>query len=139
MEKNHFQLSDAEFADHFEKTSLDPSLFTHEAHLRLAYIHIRDYGVEKAVENICRQIKRFDQKHGSGTKFNVTITHAAIFAVQHFMQRNNTASFPELIQQFPELKNNFKNLILSHYSWDIFRDEKAREQYLEPDVVPFQH
>jgi len=32
------------------------STFSHEAHLRLARIHITRYGIEKAVDNITRQL-----------------------------------------------------------------------------------
>lgn len=57
----HFDLSDEEFEEEFADCILNLSLFTHEAHLRLAYIHIKKYGQVMAVENICSQIKAFDQ------------------------------------------------------------------------------
>ncbi len=135
MADDHKKFSDAEFKQHFEQAGLAPELFNHEAHLRLAYIHIKEYGVEKAIENICRQIAAFDQKFGDGTKFNVTITHAAVRAVHHFMQKRKPKSFADLIENCPRLKTNFKDLIFSHYSWNIFQDELARKEYLAPDLI----
>ncbi len=135
--RNHYSLSNEEFEIQFQNARMNPSLFSHEAHLRLAWIHIKKYGVKQAVENICSQIKQFDKKYGDGTKYNVTITVAAVYAVHHFMQKTNADTFEEYIQTNGKLITHFKELINSHYSWDIFQDEMARQDYLEPDLQPF--
>jgi hypothetical protein len=46
MEALH-QLSNREFEEQFSNMHLDPALFTHKAHLRLAWIHISRYGCEQ--------------------------------------------------------------------------------------------
>ena len=38
--QDHRQLTDQEFSAQFEQTTLDAALFNHEAHLRLAWIHL---------------------------------------------------------------------------------------------------
>jgi hypothetical protein len=38
MEK-HLELTDLEFEANFKNCSLNPDIFSHEAHLRLAWIH----------------------------------------------------------------------------------------------------
>lgn len=40
MMNNHFELTDFEFEEKFEKRIFDPELFSHEAHIRLAWIQI---------------------------------------------------------------------------------------------------
>ena len=45
----HYALSDPEFEKQFESAVLDPKFFSHEAHLRLAWIHVTKYGVERAI------------------------------------------------------------------------------------------
>ena len=134
---DHHVLDDARFARQFEDGTLDPALFSHEAHLRLAWIHIGKFGVDQAVHNICRQIKAFDQKFGDGTRYNVTVTVAAVRAVHHFMQQSTAPTFATFIAENPRLKNNFKDLLGAHYSRDVFNDELARKIYLEPDLVQF--
>lgn len=37
--KTHHQLNDQQFEEQFQNCTFDPTLFTHEAHLRLAWIH----------------------------------------------------------------------------------------------------
>jgi len=57
--ENHNDLSDFEFEKQFENCELNPSMFSHEAHLRLVWIHIRNYGVEKALQNVPLQLQNF--------------------------------------------------------------------------------
>ena len=135
--KTHFQLTDEQFQHQFFWCILDPALFTHEAHLRLAWIHIKKFGVETAVYTVTEQLKRFVNHLGAENKFNKTLTIAAVRAVNHFMMRSDVQTFEEFIIQFPKLKNNFRKLISSHYTEDIFNSRKAKEQYLEPDLLPF--
>ena len=135
--KTHVDLDDETFEMSFRDTSMDPTLFTHEAHLRLAWIHIKKYGVEQAILNICQQIKTFDQTHDDGTNYNKTVTIAAVRAVNHFCEKSGAHSFSNFIRDNSRLVTHFKELLSSHYSIDIFKDGYAKENYLEPDLVPF--
>ncbi|MDW7691537.1 hypothetical protein R9C00_17680 [Flammeovirgaceae bacterium SG7u.111] len=135
--EEHFELSDREFEERLANCTIDPILFSHEAHLRLAWIHIRNYGIEKAIENICGQIQKFACFHGSKDKYNATVTVAAVRAVYHFMLKSHANTFQELVLEFPRLKNKFKDLLECHYSINIFLSEEAKNEYVEPDLQPF--
>ena len=137
--KTHFSLDDPSFERAFETMELDPVLFTHEAHIRLAWLHIKQYGLEKAVFNLNKQIKNFAEKHGNPMKYNKTVTTASVHAVAHFMARSEAENFSDFINSNPKLLGNLKGLLMSHYSIDIFSDEFGRTQYLEPDLIPFDH
>lgn len=134
---NHAELTDQEFTEHFENCSLNPVLFNHEAHLRLAWIHVDKYGVEQAIENISRQLKQYVTSLGAFDKYNETVTVAAIRAVDHFKRKSSTNNFPDFIAQNPRLKNNFKELLSCHYTTDIFTSKAARQQFLSPELLPF--
>jgi hypothetical protein len=133
----HFDLSDDQFEAQFRSLTFVPAHFSHEAHLRLAWIHIRKYGVDKAAENIAAQILAFANSLGENAIYNKTLTVAAVKAVNHFYLRSKTGNFKEFIDEFPQLKREFKQLIGSHYSLDIFNSEAAKAEYLEPDLIPF--
>ena len=135
--KNHFILNDSEFEKAFESCSLDPSLFSHEAHVRLAWIHINKYGIDKAEKNIQKQLQKFVLHVGAKDKYHKTITIVAIKAVNHFIKQSNTDSFINFIEEFQQLKTNFKTLINSHYSIDVFNSEFAKVNFLKPDLIPF--
>jgi hypothetical protein len=130
-------IDDDAFERMFRKGTLDPALFSHEAHLRLAWIHIRKYGVEKAIDRICRQIIDFAAQQGAAQKYNKTVTIAAVRAVDHFIRKQPIESFQEFIETHPRLKYNFRELLGHHYQFDIFKSERARQEYLEPDLLPF--
>ncbi len=136
MEK-HIQLSDQEFETQFADKSIDPSLFTHEAHLRLAWIHIKRYGIDKAIDHICTQIKVFATFHGDKEKYHIRVTAAAVRVVYHFVLKSKSENFNDFILESPRLKNNFKKLFDNHYSLDVFTSERAKKEFLHPDLAPF--
>ena len=69
-------------------------------------------------------------------KFNMTVTVAAVKAVDHFVRRSKVNpslhSYPN-----PQLKENFRGLMDSHYGFDIFKSETARSEFVDPDREPF--
>jgi hypothetical protein len=134
---DHYIYSDSQFESKFDNLSFDPKLFSHEAHLRLAWIHLNKYGKEKAIDNICNQIRKFDSVHGDGTKYHKTITVAALEMVHHFFDNEEYSTFEEFISENPRLKINFKELLLAHYSEEILYKEQGRTTYLPPDRLPF--
>lgn len=134
---DHFQLTDAEFESQFEKGELSPKLFSHEAHLRLAWIYIQKHGEERASEKISREIQQFDRIHGDGTKFNATVTVAAVKMVNHFIQKSTADNFNSFIGEYPRLKTSFKDLLEQHYKMNMFTNEEAKFRFVEPDLLPF--
>ena len=135
--EEHYALSDDAFVQQFAACTLDPSLFSHEAHLRLAWIHLHHDGLEKAWKNIPQQLQGFVTHVGARDKYHHTLTIAAIHAVHHFMKPSTHTLFKDFIAEFPQLKNNFKALIDRHYSFDIFQSAKAKAIYIKPDKTPF--
>lgn len=132
-----FNLSDTEFKNQFANCTLNSTLFSHEAHLRLAWILINDLGLEKAEETIQNQLQNFVASLGEKNKYHTTVTIVAMKAVHHFMQHSKTTNFKAFIIENPKLKSHFKEMINRHYSIDIFASEKAKSYFLKPDIFPF--
>ena len=135
--QNHFQLTDLEFEAQFKSSNLDPELFTHEAHLRLAWIHINKYGIKQACNNIENQLKSFVAHVGAKDKYHQTITIVAIKAVNYFIKKSKSNNFKDFINENPKLMNSFKELVNSHYTFDVFTSQIARKEFIEPDLTPF--
>lgn len=136
MEK-HFLLTDEDFEKQFINASLDPEIFSHEAHLRLAWLHIHNYGIDKAIQNITTQLRAYVLKLGAIDKYNHTLTIAAIKAVYHFYNKTYADNFQEFISKNQRLKSSFKELMNAHYSTNIFISDAAKTKYLEPELLPF--
>lgn len=135
--ESHFQLTDSAFEQQFADGILPPALFNHEAHLRLAWIYINRYGIETALSIICLRLTNYVELLGASDKFNKTLTIAATKAVFHFLQKSKSSTFGSFIIEFPRLKYEFKALLNCHYSTDIFLSERAKKEFLEPDLLPF--
>ncbi len=130
-------LSDSEFEQQFVACTLDPSLFTHQAHLRLAWIHVTKYGPASAIDNICAQIQTYDKVFGDGTKYHVTVTIASVYIMDHFICKSYSQAFNDFMIEFPRLRTHFKEIIAQHYVNDIFKNVQAKDFYVAPDLQPF--
>ncbi|WP_437368575.1 hypothetical protein [Maribacter litoralis] len=137
MMNTHYSLTDLDFEEQFKRGILNPEIFDHESHLRLAWLHINKYGVKKAEEHIHDQLFAYVSHLGAGHKYNKTLTIASVKAVYHFMLRSKSDTFKNFILEFPRLKHNFKNLLNAHYGFDIFNSDSAKKEFLEPDLLPF--
>lgn len=133
----HRKLSDSEFEMHFKQCEMSPAEFTHEAHLRLAWIHIDRYGIQLALRNIPVQLRNFVEAAGAQDKYNETLSVAGVKTMFHFMRKARNPNFNGLLQEFPRLKNNFKELIAAHYSFDNFNNQNAKEFFIEPDLLAY--
>ena len=136
MTEKHHLLTNDEFEEQFESCKLPACYFTHEAHLRLAYIHIKKHGVKQAIKNVSRQIINFDNTFGDGTKFNKRLTIASTKIVEHFMQKTSAVDFKGMLLEFPQLRSNFCDLLKQHYKLDFFKQEKE-EDYLETTTIVY--
>lgn len=133
----HYSITDIRFLDSMEHATLDPWVFTHDAHLRWGWLLLQKYELERAISAACNQLMRYTTKLGAVEKYNETVTVAAIRAIHHFRLKYESDSYTEFISKAPRLKTSFKKLLGFHYSQDIFRLPTAKNQYLEPDLLPF--
>lgn len=111
IEEKHRQLSDKDFIRLFNECTLDPDIFTHEAHLRLAWLLIKEHGLQLATEMLCSQIMQFDRQHGKGTKFNKDVTLAAAQLVDDLQRQSHDRSFTDFIGHHPRLFTDFGTLL----------------------------
>ena len=108
---SHYEYTDEQFEDLFSSCSLNPKLFNHTAHIRLAFIYAKKYGVAKASALICDQIQAFDQKFGDGTKFNRKLTELSVRAVHQYMEQGKSETFSDFLLQYPKMIGSFKEVL----------------------------
>lgn len=121
------QLTDNQLLERIQDCTLDPTDFTHETLLRLTWVLINKYGLNLAIiknneikENYFKNALRND-------KFNITLTKAYTEILHHFMERSSTNDFEKLLREFPRLKYNFKNLVKTHYGYNILKEHRKEE------------
>jgi len=133
----HRKLSDKEFEEAFANKTLKPGWFTHEAHIRLAYIHISKYGYEQALANIRFQIRAFAENLGIYDKYHDTVTIVAVLMTAEAMEQATETDFLSFIEGSGYYLLNFKALLEEHYSYNLFKDHASREAWVLPDLKAF--
>ena len=136
-DKGHFGLDDCTFLNQLEEGSLPPKLFDHKAHLRMAWLYLSESDLPTAIVKACATILKFDQLHGTGNKFHVTLTVAATKVVHHFMQKSSATDFTGFMVEFPVLNSDFNSLLLQHYDQGMLLSPEAKTEFIAPDLLPF--
>ena len=134
---NHLDHTEIEFIKAFQDCSLPPTVFNHEAHLRLAWLYLTQLGLDNTILSMQNDLKNYVAHWGASDKYNTTLTIASIHAVHHFLLKSKSNTFSEFITEFPRLKYQFKEVLACHYKTDIFNNKSAKQVYLEPELLPF--
>ncbi|MEZ4918552.1 MAG: hypothetical protein R2792_05545 [Saprospiraceae bacterium] len=109
--ENHWKLDDAQLVLQLESGTLPPELFSHEAHLRLAWINLNNQPCARAEESVCRQLKTYVAAIGAEDKYNEELTVAAVQVVDQLMRQSKATNFADFILEQPKLKTHFRELV----------------------------
>lgn len=130
-------MNDTDFIKAFQTGTIEPKAFNHEAHLRLAWIYLRNYAPEKAIVTFCDALLHYVRSKGAETKYHQTLSEAAMRIVNERMVKNKSRSFEDFLKENKDLQDDFKKLIRQHYSMACLHSENAKMHYIEPDLKPF--
>lgn len=119
---DHEQYSDDEFVERVRNASLDPVLFTHEAHLRLGWILVRAHGPDRAAELLCGLIAGYASAIGKAEKFDRRVTIAAAHVIAGRMERSHATDSVAFISEAPELRSHFRELVEAYLAGRTHRE-----------------
>ena len=54
-----------------------------------------------------------------------------------FMSNSKNGSFNKLLRNFPRLQYNFKDLVRTHYGYDIMKNHRQEAEYKGPILFTF--
>jgi hypothetical protein len=135
MKPHELSEEDVRFRSAFEACTSTPSEFTHQAHVRLAYVYLVESDVEVAVQRMRAALLTFlDHYEIPRSKFHETMTRAWVLAVHHFMTKSTSSSAADFIAKNPELLDT--RIMLTHYSASVLFSADARASFVEPDLDP---
>jgi hypothetical protein len=134
-------VDDDTFLAHFEACTLPFEQWTHRAHVKVAWLYLRAYPLEDAIDRIRAGIKAYnnanDVPDGPGMGYNETVTHAFMHIVHATMQAYGELFPVKTADEFciahPHLLH--RSLIRIFYSPDGRRDFAAEKtRFVEPDM-----
>lgn len=129
---------DAELWRAFTSSTLAASAWTHEAHIRTAYLFLQRFPFDEAHLRLRAGIIRLNERHGlieSGTRgYFETLTRAWLVLVAQAQRRSLSATSHALLERHPELLD--RNLPLRHYSKELLATVRARSIFVAADLTP---
>jgi hypothetical protein len=131
LQKNLKSMTDEEFARAFERGEVAATAFGHDAHVRLAWVYLRESeSFDAAVARIRDGIKRFAAAAGASQKYHETITILWMQLLDEARGRVGDCTFAELLERCPELAD--KDLPLRYYPRERLFSDEARERWVPP-------
>lgn len=113
-----------------------PGDFGHREHLLVAWLALRlyDADVRAAQADVSAAIRAIAERQGVPQRYNQTVTDAWVRIVAHCRHASGAIVFDELLATFPWLLD--KRLLMRHYSSRTLASDRARVEWVEPDVQP---
>jgi len=122
----------------FNESSLSSTEWTHEAHVRTAFLHSRRYPLDEAHLRLRAGIIRLNERHGlvesSVRGYFETLTRVWLVLVADASARSGATNSRELLERCPELYD--RTLPSRHYSKELLASVRARSIFVAPDREP---
>ena len=130
--------SDAAFLEAFEAQSLNGDCWTHEAHLRMAWIVCRmESSVDDAIARARSGIQKFNAANGKSDKYHETVTVAYMRLMWDRLKREGDGGrFEAFRDAQPDLFERYPGPLLAHYSREILETRESMEAFVQPDREP---
>jgi hypothetical protein len=129
-------MDDDEFLYRFENAGLPRQEWNHAAHIRMAYLYLKDSDSWEAVLPLVRErIRWFNAAHRSYTGYHETITAAFLRLVYDRLNRSGevkATSFKAFCEDHPDLLDGM-SVLLRHYEKETLFSPEARADFVEPD------
>ncbi len=122
---------DHDFIRAFENCTLPSDQFPHRAHVRLAWLYLRDGSLLDALVRFVEGLKRYAGSLGATAKYHETVTWAYMFLIHERMARAEHASFEEFASANPDL---FNGILERYYTKETLSSDLARRTFLMPDA-----
>ena len=120
----------------FRAGTLPTSAFHHADHVRMAWVYVREYGLESAARQFVDDLKRFAVAKGVPGLYHATITHAYLTIVSKRVARTPTDAWEPFAAAHPDLLQWKPGVLDGYYSPERLWSEAARTDVLLPDRVP---
>jgi hypothetical protein len=130
-------MTDIEFLQAFEQCSLPENQWTHQAHVRMAWLYLQQEPLSQVIPVVCDGIKRYNASLKKSLAYHETITQAFLHLISYRMQIGDSdQSFEEFCVQNPDLLDRRMTALLTHYRKKTLLSQAARESFVSPDRSP---
>lgn len=128
---------DREFLEAFTSCELAKSCWTHQAHIRMAWLQMEQAeSYEEALKLIKAGITQFNDSVAN-VGFHETVTVGFARYINHFRRLDGPGvGWRECLDRHPQLLSREKPLLHAHYTKELLYSQTARDRFVEPDLKP---
>jgi hypothetical protein len=128
-------MTDEAFARAFEDGAVTPADFNHVAHVRVAWVYLREAdSMDQALARMRAGIRRFAAAAGASQKYHETITVVWMRLLEDVRSQGASGELADVLRAYPALAD--QDLPLQYYSRDRLFSDEARAAWVEPDRRP---
>ncbi len=120
----------------FEKGSVDPEQFDHEAHVYVAWSYLQKYDLEDAIAKFSEALRSLTRKLGIESKYHETITWFFLILIAESKNKPGSNDWQTFKRQNPDLLTTRPSVIRNYYSDKRLHSSIARSQFVLPDKLP---
>ena len=128
-------MTDVELTRALERGEIANESFHHLSHLHVAWVYLYESSsLNEAAAKMRDTLRKFAASAGKAEKYHETIT---LFWVR-LLATIRRASFRQTLEQVVQAKPRLleKNFPLDYYSPEILFSDRARTEWVEPDLKP---
>ncbi len=130
-------MTDDEFLEAFEECRIPKEFWTHEAHVRMAWLYLRRRPLDEVIPFVRLAIQRYNASLGNTEGYHETITLAYLILIDARIDRGSSEqTFAAFSRAFPSLLDRNLSVLLEHHSHDLLFSSEAIRGFVEPDLVP---
>ncbi|MFZ0008262.1 MAG: hypothetical protein WAK94_08515 [Steroidobacteraceae bacterium] len=115
----------------FVRGEIDPAVFPHREHVRMAFEMLRRHDFAETVLHYSRALRAMSAKAGKPQAFNQTVTIAFLSLLAERIELGNTADFTAFVRDNADLLD--KCALTRWYRPERLASEAARNTFLMPD------
>lgn len=127
-------MTDDEFLAAFEATTLPRPEWTHQAHVRMAWLYLTRLPFAEAVQKARAGIRGYNAAQGNHIGYHDTVTVAFVRLIASRLAAGE--GFVAFLERNADLLDRQCPPLLRHYSRAKLESAEARAGFVEPDLLP---
>ena len=122
--------------EEFEKGTIDPELFDHEAHVYIGWSYLQQCELKESINRFCEALRRLIKKLGIESKFHETLTWFFMILTAERQAQPGSNDWQTFKRQNPDLFATQSSIIRAYYSKERLCSAIAHSQFVLPDQLP---
>ncbi len=120
----------------FEKGTIDPELFDHEAHVYIAWSYLQQCELKESINRFCESLRRLTKKLGVESKYHETLTWFFMILIAERQSESESNDWQTFKRRNADLLTTGPSIVRDYYSAERLDSTTARTQFVMPDRVP---